>query len=371
MRWQYMAWAVAVALATPLVGCSSGGDDPAPEAAAGAAGASGAGGAGGSASVVPCDRKGELDLNGTWLIKARLDVVMTSVEGAPVAVCPIDQVGPAELLLVARVAQSGTELSSVAVTICDFSLPEVTAVLGKCDPEKKQSKVKSRVSASAALQAALPSLVVPKAKGKLGGTSDGASFEPGRLTFALGSQSLTGPMASWKGGPVCDDPKQGKGTGVGCEEECVTACTDVLDNDDDNFAGISMTVCGFFEDEAQGAKCNVDDPTIPGVTLQGTAGINFRVNPLLLGTAENSCVIRGNVDADIDYNVLATNIRLQGLALGVSQVRKAIPVFDVVPSTSQFVAARVDGQFGTPKLDMPTNDAKASCQAALANRNLF
>lgn len=317
-----------------------------------------------------CTRQGELDLSGTWLIKARLDVVMKSVQEAPVQVCPEDQTGPAELLLVARFEQSGVELTSVGVTICDFTLPGVTAIVGACAADTLGS-VKSQVVPTEGLRAELPGLVVPKGKGKLGGTADGASFEPERLTFVLGSQSLKGPMAAWKGGPICDDPKAPLGTGEGCEEQCVTSCGDVIDSDEDKLPGVSMAVCGRTPDELQGTKCNTEHPEEPGVTLQGTAAINFRVNPLLKGKAESSCLVRGNVDAEIDYNVLGANVRLAGGILSVKQVRDAIPVFDVLPETSQFVAVRVDGQYGSPKLEIAADNPKAACKMAIDNQNIF
>lgn len=381
-----VGWMVA-ALAASLGACGSDSDDPAGAAGApsggsggGNAGGSGpggsnpggAGGSGGSGGggAQKCDKSGDLDLSGTWLIKARLEVVMTSLEGALVQVCPIDQTGPADLLLLGRFEQSGAELTSMSVTICDFSLPEVTAIVGKCTDDAL-GEVRSRVSPSAALRDALPTLVVPKAKGKLGGTTDGASFSPDRLTFALGSESLTGPMAIWKGGPVCDDPKSPLGTGEGCEEQCVSPCSDVIDSDGDKLPGVTMGVCGFAKDELQGTKCNTDAPEEAGVTLQGKAGINFRVDPLLTGAAENSCTIRGKVDAEIDYNVLGANLRLSGGILSVKAVREAIPAFDVVADKSQFVAFRVDGKYGTPDLGISADNPKAACKAAIDNQNNF
>lgn len=329
----------------------------------------GGGAGGGGASAISCREEGPVDVTGTWLIKARLDVVMSSSDKALVKVCPADQTGPADLVLLGRFEQQGGDLKSVALTICDFSMPQVTAVIGPCS-ENSMASVTSQVSPSAALRAALPDLVVPKVSGKVEGTGPGALFEPERITFVLGSQTLTGPMAAWKGGGACDDLKTPLGTGPGCETQCVTTCSDVVDADSDTLPGISMAVCGRSASDAAEATCNVATPSGPGITLQGTAGINFRVDPLFRGQVESSCVVRGKVDAEIDYNVLGSNLWLSGGIMTVRQVQAAIPVFDVLPETSQFVAVRVDGQHGSPDLALPA-DNQAACAQALANGNFF
>ncbi|MCS6900006.1 MAG: hypothetical protein RMJ98_09880 [Myxococcales bacterium] len=317
-----------------------------------------------------CDHQGDLDLSGTWLIKARLEVDLKSREGALVQVCPAQQTGVSELLLLGHFEQEGTELPKLGLTICDFSLPEVTAFVGQCTPGEV-GPVRAQVTPSEALLAALPGLVISNGRGKLGGLENGASFEPERFTFALGTKSTTGTMASWKGGGTCDNPQNPMGTGEGCEQDCVTDCGDVLDSDGDKLPGVSMTVCGFSKDEAQGAKCSPEEPDQPGVTLQGKTGINFRVNPMLSGKAENSCLLRGGVDAKIEYNVLGANVRLTGGILTVKLVQEAIPLFDVVATNSQFVALRVDGKYGTPDLGLPADNPQMACQKAISNRNLL
>lgn len=355
-----------------LGGCGSEEEPAPPGATAGSGGSSGSGGTGGSGGAAGpvCERQGELDVSGTWLIKARLEVDLKSREGALVQVCPAQQTGVSELLVLGRFEQEGTELPKLGLTICDFSLPEVTAFVGQC-VEGEVGPVRAQVTPSEALRAALPGLVVPDGKGKLGGTTDGASFEPDRFTFALGTKSATGTMASWKGGGSCDNAQNPLGTGEGCEDACVTDCEDVVDSDGDKAPGVSMAVCGFSKDEAQGAKCSPEEPDQPGVTLQGKAGLNFRVDPQLTGKAESSCLIRGGVDAKIEYNVLGANVRLTGGILSVKLVQEAIPMFDVVAKNSQFVALRVDGKYGTSDLGLPSDNPQVACQKAIANRNLL
>lgn len=372
MRLQW-SWVAALIVGSALVGCGSE-DQPAPSgssAAGNGAGGSGGGESGGSGGGgLVCDHDGPLDLSGTWLIRARLEVDIKSRDGSLVQVCPKAQTGVSDLWFLGRFEQDGTELSGLEVTICDLSLPEVTAFVGQC-ADGDTGPVRAQVAPADGLRAALPGLVVPKGKGKLGGTENGASFEPERFTFALGTKTQEGPMATWKGGADCDNTQSPLGTGEGCVEKCVTDCSDVVDSDSDKLPGVSMAVCGFSQDEAQGAQCNTEEPEQPGVTLQGKAGLNFRVNPLLKGAAESSCVVRGGVDASIEYNVIGANVRLTGGILSVKLVQDAIPAFNVIPEKSQFVALRVDGKYGTTDLSLPADNPQMACKKALDNRNLL
>jgi hypothetical protein len=370
--------------ATPGCGSDSGDDAGAAAgagASAGAGGSSGspgagggsgasAGGSAGAGGAAACQEDGDLDLNGTWLMRVRLDVSMKSEAGAVVQVCPDNQKGPSDLLLIVKMGQSGLEISSIEATLCSFTLPEVTAFVGQCDPNG--ALVKARVEASKALLATLPGVKPLPIKGKLGGAAAGASFEPDRFVYTLGSRSTGEQMATWKGGGTCDNSAAPLGTGKSCEAMCVSSCDDVVDADGDMFPGISLTVCGFGADESVGALCNTDDPSEPGVTLQGHAGINFQVDPQLTGTAESSCLIKGKVvDAKIVYNILGADVRLAGSPLTIASVIQAIPKFVVSAETSTFQAVRIDGKHGALDLKLAADNPQAACEAAINNKNIF
>ena len=360
-----------------LAGCgSSSSSSPSSTSAQGQGGAGGAGaggsGPGGAAgsgpSAAPCQKDGDLDLNGVWLLKVSLDVVLKSDADALIQVCPAGQEGASELLLVMQITQSGAQLGAVSGTVCSFSLPQVKAQAGKCQ-DNQTGAVTAEVTPSPALAAALPTFTTPPVMGTLGGTANGSTFLPDGFDFVLGSKAGGAQMARWVTSSSCDDPTMPLGTTMTCEAMCVSDCADAVDQDMDGYPGVSVDVCGYDMGEAQGASCHAEDPATAGVLLQGHAALNFQVNPKLSGTADNSCQISGSVVAQIVYDVLGADVRLGGAPLPVRAVIKAIPAFDVVPEKSKFRALRVDGKYGAPDLHLAVGDGQAACQAAQANQN--
>ncbi len=348
-----------------------GGDDPAPSsppggaAGAGGSGAAGSAGAAGATSGLGCKEEGALDLGGTFAVKVRLEVTMKSDPAAVVSVCPADQRGAADLLAIVKMSQSGGAIDAVDTIVCDVTLPPVTAIAGSCSAGQKGT-VAAQVSVSKALAAQVPKVRPKTVTAKLGGDAPGATFDPERLTFILGSKSASADaMAKWKdisSTSPCNSLTKPLGTSMDCEAMCVSDCGDVLDADLDGYPGASFDVCGR-GDEPPGAMCNTDDPSEPGVTLQGKAFLDFVIDPKLSGVAKSSCEITGNADASIRYNVLGANVRLSGSLLPVGSVITAIPAFEVVKETSKYRAVRVDGEHGAPdwKVDFPNPDS--ACDA--------
>lgn len=373
-----------VSLSSPLAfllliglgaGCGGSDDSGAAEAAkggsAGAAGApaGGAGGAGGAAVGLACKEEGPLDIAGVFAVKVRLEVSMKSDPSAVVSVCPDDQKGASDLLAIIKVSQSGTTVDALDTIVCDVALPPVSAIAGTCMAGQKGT-VTAQVSVSKALAGQIPKVKPKTITAVLGGTAPGATFEPERLAFILGSKSDSADkMAKWKdasGTSPCNSLMKPLGTSMDCETMCVSDCNDVVDADTDGFPGASFDVCGR-GDEPAGAMCNTDDPSEPGITLQGKAFLDFVIDPKLSGIAKSSCELLGTADASIRYNVLGANVRLSGSLLPVGTVITAIPAFNVVKETSKYRAVRVDGKHAAPDWKVDFSNPESACDAVRKN----
>ncbi|MCC6648658.1 MAG: hypothetical protein IT374_24230 [Polyangiaceae bacterium] len=370
-------WVVTVGsmLGLLLTACGGGGDDAPPSNAgaggsgAGGAGSGGAAGAAGGTSGIACVEDGALDVGGLFAVKVRLEVTMKSDPAAVVSVCPADQRGAADLVGIVRVSQSGTTVDALDTIVCDVTLPPVTAIAGSCSAGQKGT-VATQVSLSKALIAQVPKVRPKTVKATLGGTAPGATFEPERLVFILGSKAASADgMAKWKdtsSSSPCNSLTKPLGTSMDCEVMCVSDCGDVVDADQDGYPGASFDVCGR-GDEPPGALCNTDDPSEPGVTLQGKAFVDFVIDPQLSGVAKSSCEIAGGADASIRYNVLGANVRLSGSLLPVGSVITSIPAFEVVKETSKYRAVRVDGKHAAPDWKLDFSDPASACDALRKN----
>ena len=379
VRHAFVALVVPATLALAACGSSSSGATPGGAGAASGAGGSGAGpgggasgggtgaGAGGSGAgggtTAACAESGDLDIDGLWAAKVRLDVSLQSAPGGVVAVCPTDQKGASDLLVLFEIKQSGTTITSITPHACSFTLPSATAMAGGCVGTQPGS-VTAQVVAAPALAGALPAFKLPSVGGKLSGTAPGAMFQPERVNVVLGSKAGGMNMAHWLPSAACDSPSGPKGTDGACDPGCVSDCGDAVDQDMDGNLGVTLDVCGQ-SNEAPGAMCHADDPQTPGWTLQGKAFLNVLLDPLLSGVAQSSCQIDGaHVDANITYDILGGNVWLSGTQIAVGEIIKAIPTFKVLPATSKFTALRVDGKHGAPSWGLDLANLKAACDTA-------
>jgi hypothetical protein len=151
----------------------------------------------------------------------------------------------------------------------------------------------------------------------------------------------------------------------------VDDCSALVDDDQDGRAAVTFHVCGYSADDLKsGVKCNADNPSEAGITIQGPMLMAFQVDPLLQGSASSSCEVRGNVDAKVVYHVVGGDMYLANTQIGVQSAMRSLPLFDVDSTQSRFRMVRVDGTKGAPdwKID-PTTDPIAACQAVLARRN--
>ena len=343
-----------------VAGCGSDSDD-------GSSGdptssSSGTGGSGGG-TTISCDgAPAELSLAGTWAAKGRLSVSFQGSPDGAVTLCPADQQGEANLLLLLTVEQSGTELTAVDAALCDLQLPIVTAKVGEC-MEGDQNLISTQLLAPPALLDSLPNVPADPATGSIDGT--GVSVEGLKVT--VGSSASGAQMAAWKeGDAACEDVELGS-TNV-CEETCVTDCSTLRDDDGDGYPGVTIHVCGYAPGEEQSA-CNPEDPSQTGVSVQGRGFLDIEVSPTLTGNAESSCEVRGNVATPIDYNLVGAEVYLGPGQISVSSAIKSLPTFQVDGSASSFRMVRIDGQYGAPDWAVDASAVGAACKTIVSKQN--
>ena len=327
----------------------------------------GSGGSGGS-SASACIATGDIDIGGTWLALVRLKVNLQNQSGSIVSLCPTDQTGEGTFLAIVKMDQAGTTVSNLVVTVCDVELPQVKAIAGnQCDPTQA---ITAQIAPTKQLLDTLPEVSLAPLTGTLSTTQPGSTFTPERITYTLGSKAGGMNMAHWSSSPTCDDTTNILGTSTSCETMCVSDCTDAVDTDMDGAPGVTMTACGYSPDDtSNGTTCQTDDPSMPGVTLQGKAYLNFQVDPQLIGTVDSSCSMHGTADASIIYDIIGGDVRLVGSELTITEVVTSIPTFAVDSSASKFIAVRVDGKYGTSDLMLDGSDPKTACAAALQQQS--
>jgi hypothetical protein len=318
-----------------------------------------------------CTATGDIDIGGTWLALVRLKVNLVNQPGSIVSLCPAMQTGEGTFLAIVTMDQNGLSVSNLVVTVCNVTLPEVKAFVGNmCD---ETQAITSQISPTPQLLDTLPSVSVSPLTGTLSTTQAGSVFTPERITYVLGSKAGGMNMAHWNSSTTCDSSTNILGTSTSCETMCVSDCTDAVDTDMDGAPGVTMTACGYSPDDtANGTTCQTDDPSVPGVALQGKAYLNFQVDPQLIGTVDSSCSMHGTADSSIIYNIIGGDVRLEGSQITITQVVTSIPLFNVDSSGSKFLAVRVDGKYGTSNLMLDTSNPKTACGIANAQaQSLF
>src|SRR6185295_17319807 len=92
----------------------------------------------GTTSAIACTgQPADLSLTGTWAAHGKLTVKLQGAPGGAITICPTDQSGAADLLLLITVQQNAadpTKLDQLQATLCSLQLPTVTALVGTCDP---------------------------------------------------------------------------------------------------------------------------------------------------------------------------------------------------------------------------------------------
>ncbi len=368
MRMHRGTWAGAIAVALLSTACGDGGSGT------GGAGGSGTGGAGGSGTTTStgpsCEgQPASLDVAGTWAAYGALTVTIQGAPGSLVSICPADQEGQAFLTLFVTISQNAADpkkLEDVKATLCAVDLPSVTAVAGTCDPGA-MAAVTTQITVPDKLLAAFPTLAANVVGGTLSGAAPGSDVALEQFIVTAGSTNSGAALPKW------DTKKAGCTAGdIGhsnqCEALCVDDCASLTDDDLDGYPGVTLGVCGRAQGE-DGKPCNVDDPSLPGVTIQGRAFTALEVNPQFSGKAESSCKLDGTVDTSVVYTVVGADVTLSGSQIPVSSAIEALPTLLVNATKSKLTMVRVDGKYATPDLKIDAADALAACQTILAKKN--
>ncbi len=366
MRIARRAVALTIVGGSALVAACGSSDSPA--AQPGSGGSSGA--AGGSGSL-PCEATEALDMTGTWAAFARFSVSMQGQSGGVVAVCPDDQVRQSSLLLLLDMtqAQGSTSVDPIQAVACWMELPTVTAIAGQCAADAP-NLVTTQILAPPAMIDAMAGVQIPPGKGTLSGLQPGARWTPDRLAFTLGARP-DADLPVWNvDASTCGMKDVSAGRTQSCETACVSDCSALMDADGDGWPGVTAHVCGTTADDvAAKVECNPETPNAGGVTLQGRALLDLRIDPLFDGTVKSSCEVSGQVDARVVYNVIGADIYLANTQISVASAIKSLPGFQVDSANSLFRMIRVDGRHGAPDWGVDMTSAAAACAVAAQHRN--
>lgn len=336
--------------------CGSDASEP-----AGAAGKVDAGGSGGPS--IPCEPMDAPSLDGTWAVLARYSLQLRSQAGGVVTMCPEDQSAPSDLIILMEIESAGEQLS-VSATPCQLDLPSVSAMVGDCRPEQGNLLTVS-IPIPAALESSWGNIPPVAVEGEL--AAGALMLNRMRFTWGTRTESL----------PVWQDDREGCGFSdfdIGrtsaCEPDCVDRCDDIVDDDADSYPGVTVHVCGTTPDDvASNVPCNAEDPTSPGVTLQGRVSMTFRTELEFEGEALSSCEATGTFASDTTYAVVGADAYLANTKVSVSSALQSLPLFDGDAEKSVWRMVRVDGEHGAPDWGLPVGDAAARCAIARAKRN--
>jgi hypothetical protein len=293
------------------------------------------------------------------------------VPGGPITICPADQVGAANLLLLLTVTQNATDptkIDKVGATLCSLELPTVTALVGTCDPTSK-ALVSTQIIAPQTLTHALPMVATASSTGTIGGTMPGAPVTLNPLDEVIGSTKSGTSLPSWKT-MATGCGMSGIGNTKTCDAMCVTDCASLRDDDADGYPGVTVQVCGITpNDTKNGVKCNATTPSMAGATLQGQAFMDIEINPSVTGTFKSSCELTGNVSSQVLYNLVGADVYLEGVPIPVSSAIESLPIFQVDPTASKIRMVRIDGAYGAPDWMVDPTEPTAACATIIGRVN--
>ena len=203
----------------------------------------------------------------------------------------------------------------------------------------------------------------------LGSLTPGASLDIERFNFIAGTSAAKLPeWDSSKEG--CGMLDKDFGRGRICYEPCVDGCSDMLDDDKDDYPGVSLSICGRTNDQIKnGVQCDPESPATTGAALDGRAWVALNIDPEMTGTVKSSCQFNGHVASGVVYTLVGGDVYLEGAKLAVAAAIDNLPSFIVKSQESPFSAVRVDGQFTAPNLNINWSDADGSCAALLDKRH--
>lgn len=311
------------------------------------------GGTGGTGATGPvCEAvTGAVDLTGQWAVQANLLVRIDGNAASLVLLCPNPQMQTASFTLKVDIAGSGANLTQV-VSVCDLTLPTVTGGVGACPMDPSQA-IETIIQLGPGLQALLPTITTAPIPATLSSSDAGVPYEPQPFAVMLGA-NLANPQSDPL--PFWDTSKFNCGTlALGPQpSSCVVNFDKVIDEDTDGKPGVTLQATA--------------------LTPQGTSVIDgdgyavFRVAPALHGTVKNDRCIEGTLEANLEYSLVDSDIKLQGLPITTGAVLEQLPPFAVLPQ-STFKMLRADGA-GTNDFD-DDGDGTVTCAEIRAHAAAF
>lgn len=324
-------------------------------------------------AVVPCKDDGQaIDLDGVFALSGKLSFAFTSEQGGAITVCPTDQTSEGTVLGLVQIQNAkDSSTPQLTVRVCSIELPVISAIVGACDP-KAENLVYAGIEFPSPLLDAFATLSPGESQGSLSSTKQGANFSTGLLSFGVGTRRSYDQTPSWLSGNTgCGGLDASKGRGQACEQQCVSSCADLADDDNDGWPGVTVNVCGYTrEDKESNIACRADEPSTAGSTLQGRAAMTIHVSDLnASGTALSSCEASGGLDAAIHYQVVGADLYLANTPISVTSAIKSLPQYRVNQQSSRFRMVRIDGRFGAPNWSPNLKDPAAACHTIIAHQN--
>jgi len=354
VRWPQL---ICMACAIAQAGCSEDSDHDR-NANGGQAGASGA------TQSIACESTTSPQLEGTWAVLARYSLQLQSRQGGVVSMCPVDQVAPATLLFILDIQSSAQAALDVSAVPCQLELPNVSAMVGECRPEQSNG-LNVTIPIPEPLTRGFATVPPTQIQGSIS-PSDALSFESLGFTWGTRSPSLPEWNASASG---CGMSDLDIGRSETCEPSCVDACDALVDDDQDGFPGVTVHVCGTTEDDVRTqVPCHAEQPTIPGVTLQGMIRMALRTQLVLQGQALSSCEALGTFASQTEYAVVGADTYLTNVRVSVASARQSLPLFKGKTEDSRWRMIRVDGRHGAADWNLP-QDAASRCSIVRSRRN--
>ena len=287
-----------------------------------------------------CPASGEsIDLTGTWAARAWVGVYMVTAGGGVVHLCPDRYYGVSRITLRVRVVeQTGTRIRHV-FNVCRMEVPVVEAAI---DPACGSS-VRMQLAIGPALSSLWPGIDYPGAV-TLGGVTACSTYVADPLVAVFGTDDTIGaasPLPAWRDGCTAGP------------ETCVDGWAHVVDDDGDTHPGVTLTVA-----------------SDPEALIVGEAYTAYRTVDLLRGEVWSSSLVLGDVEPEMDYRILDSDVLVGGGPLPPQLVKDNIPLFDIQATGSTFALVRADGRYGAADLDA-NGSGEVTCDEILAAEAVF
>ncbi len=317
----------------------------------------------GSTAIKCTGQPSTLSLSGTWAALAQLSVNLEGVPGGAITICPANQVGSANLVLLVTIQQDATDptkLDQVKATLCSVTLPTTTALVGNCDPTSA-ALVTTQLIVPQAFLDALPTVAAATGTGTLGGTSPGATIALDALDVVAGFHQVGREPAELERHVLVVQPAEHRR-----EQGVRHHVRERLRVDARRRHGWlpGRDHRGLRRDVGRrelGREVQRGHAADGGRLAAGSGVHRLRGEPERHRHGESSCEIAGNVATDIVYHLVGANVYLAGSPINVSSAIESLPTFQVDPSASKAVMVRVDGQYGAPNWMLDPTNPSAAC----------